>query len=92
MTTSSPEPPGYREPPAYLEEAAGELRKARNSNENRARLADAMHSGQAEAKQALLAEVNARRMELGLAFLAAAAIERGLPPCCHGLRAEQEPS
>ena len=70
--------------PALLEEAAAELRKARESNENRVRIADAMHKGD------LLAEINKRRMELGWAFLAAAAIERGLPPCCHHARPEQE--
>jgi hypothetical protein len=79
--TSSPEPPGY------LEEAVDELRKARDANETRAALIPSLAGAKVETGP-VLAEVNARRMELGLAFLVAAAIERGLPPCCHGVRAE----
>ena len=64
----------------YLEEAAAELRKARDDNEKRAREASRMHTGQEQEKEAILAEVGARRMEIAAVFAALAAIEAGLPP------------
>jgi hypothetical protein len=78
--------------PVILDEAVAELRKARKANEARLDAANAMHSGQDERRTVILREINDRRMELGRAFLAAAAIERSLPPCCHHpAQPEQEP-
>ena len=83
--------------PGYLEEAAAELRKAREANEARSTAAAemaAMHRPvQAEE---IRAEVADRNMEIfeGFARLAEdatrrAAIEAGLPPCgCHETRQE----
>lgn len=64
----------------YLEEAAAELRKARESNEKRGSRAELMHSGQVDEKDALLAEVNQRRMELAAAFTVLAEIEQRAVP------------
>lgn len=52
----------------YLNEAAAELRKARSSNEARLNLVAGMHSGQQSEAAQVLAEVNARRMEIAAAF------------------------
>ena len=72
----------------YLAEAAEQLRLARAANEERLRVAAAAHSGQREEASRILREANARRMELAEAFTRLAAIEAGLPPCCHVLRPE----
>ena len=69
--------------PTLLEEAAAELRAARKSNENRLGVVNAMYAEGHEARQALLAEINQRRMEIADGFTRLAAIERGLHPCCH---------
>jgi hypothetical protein len=62
----------------YLEEAAEQLRAARDGNEERAREVPALRGADAID---VLAEVNARRMEIAAAFTRLAAIEAGLPPC-----------
>jgi hypothetical protein len=64
----------------YLEEAAAELRTARDGNEKREREAGRMDSGREQEKQVILARVAARRMEIAAAFTALAAIDAGLPP------------
>jgi hypothetical protein len=85
--------PGYTAAPqsVILDEAVAELRKARDANEARLGTANSMDSGQDARKRVILAEINDRRMALGQAFLAAAAIERGLPPCCHHAQPDPEP-
>lgn len=82
--------PGPR--PSYLEEAAIELRKARTANDNRAAT---LTSWLSEGAVPVLVEVNDRRMEMAEGFTRLAAIERGLPPCCHAARpepAQEQPS
>ena len=73
----------------YLEDAAAELEKAREANEQRFKVVLSL----AEAKVPTLemrAEVDDRRMEIAEGFTRLAAIEAGLPPCYHVLRTEQE--
>lgn len=72
----------------YLEEAAAELRKAREANE---KCAGTHRSWLTETDVPVIVEVNDRRMELAAAFTALAAIEAGLPPCRHRPQPEQEP-
>ena len=85
-----PDPPGTE--PGYLEQAADQLRQARAANEKRRGRAEAMHSGQAEDQERILAEVNVRRMEIAEGYTRLAAIERNLPPCCgHHAQPGQEP-
>ena len=64
----------------YLEDAAAELFKARDTNEKRAQRAATMHSGEQQEAGVILREVNARRMEIAAGFAVLAAIEAGLPP------------
>lgn len=69
----------------YLEEAAAELRKARDDNERRASLTPPLvPAGE------IAAEVNRRRLEIAEGFTRLAAIDRNLnlPPCYHLLRPE----
>lgn len=72
----------------YLDEAAAELRKARDANEKRAviaaELASARHGGAEEVRR----EVADRNMEIGAAFERLAAIAAGLAPCCRHERPE----
>ena len=75
------------DPETYLAEAADQLRLAREDNEKRADLIPSLRVGKLPTAQ-ISAEVNARRMELAEAFTRLAAIEAGLPPCCHVLRPE----
>jgi len=70
---------------AYLEEAAGELRKARDANDRRA--ADPDPFG----RPSRLADVHTERLRIAAGFERLAAIERGLPPCdCHVAHSEPE--
>lgn len=73
----------------YLEEAAAELRKAREDNEKRAALVPSLQAGSLPTA-GITAGVNGRRMELAEGFTRLAAIERNLPPCCHAVRPEPE--
>jgi hypothetical protein len=69
----------------HLEEAAAELRKAREANDRRA--ADPDPFGRPSRQ----AEVHAERLRIAAGFERLAAIDRGLPPCCcHDARPEQE--
>jgi hypothetical protein len=78
-------------PPSYLQEAADELRAARDANDRyRGRVAE-MRSYNAVAADALDAETADRSMEIAAAFTRLAAIEAGLPPCCHHAQPGQEP-
>jgi hypothetical protein len=62
----------------YLEEAAAELRKARDANDRKA--ADPDRFDRASRAEAVRAE----RLRIAAGFERLAAIERGLPPCsCH---------
>jgi hypothetical protein len=101
MTTANPPGPVNPEPPGTLDEAVAELRKARKANDELWERVTLVSDGEprtgarGEAQRTwerLTADTRAEAkrvsMELGLAFLAAAAIERGLPPCCHGTRPE----
>ena len=74
----------------YLNEAAAELRKARESNERRFGLIPSLAAGNL-ATADVLREVNDRRMDLAEGFTRLAAIERGLPPCCHHEQPGQDP-
>ena len=80
--------PGPAAEPTLLEEAAAELRKARDANEARA---GDTRSWLTERDVPVIVAVNDRRMELAAGFTRLAAIERGLPPCCHHAQPEQEP-
>ncbi len=88
MTHSAPEGA------AYLEEAAAELRQARAANNARAQAIEGTYGGAPQFRERLaqaMVPVADRRMELGWAFLAAAAIKAGLPPCCGHARPCPEP-
>lgn len=75
MTIPAPEP-------ALLEEAAAELRKARDANDRyRGRMAE-VRSYNPVAADALDAEAADRSMEIAAGFTRLAAIQAGLPPCC----------
>jgi len=63
--------------PAYLEEAAALLRAARDDNEKRAETAADLKAATLPFMD-VLAEVNARRLEIAQCFTALAAIERGV--------------
>ena len=76
--------------PGYLESAAAELRKARDANEARATELDEMETMKLSVPPGDRQPVNDRRMEIAEAFTRLAAIEAGLPPCCHRARPEQE--
>jgi hypothetical protein len=62
----------------YLEEAAEQLRKARDANELRSRLVPSLKAGKETGP--IIAEVNARRMEIADGFIRLAAIERSWVP------------
>jgi hypothetical protein len=62
----------------HLQEAAEQLRIARDGNEERARDASAMRGTD---RLIALAAVNTRRMEIAAGFTRLAAIEAGLSPC-----------
>ena len=72
----------------YLEEAAAELRKARDANEARAATP---RSWRTEADVPVITAVGDRCMELAAAFTRLAAIEASLPLCRHHVPPEQEP-
>ena len=59
----------------YLEEAAAELRKARDANDKRFGVASSDRFGAADLRQ-----VHTERMAIAAAFTRLAAIERGLLP------------
>jgi hypothetical protein len=63
-------------PLSYLEEAADLLRQARDANEKRAEHADGWE-GTGANTGALLADVNARRLEIAAAFTRLAEIQAG---------------
>lgn len=68
------------QPPAgCLEDAAAELRKARENNEERARFAAELEEAKLPAGD-LRREISDRNMELAAGFTRLAAIERGLLP------------
>lgn len=68
-------------PAGYLAAAAAELAKARADNEERAGLAAEMTEMKRPAQAAeILAEVNARRMEIAAALIRIAALDRGDGP------------
>ena len=73
----------------YLEEAADELRKAREANEERRDLTAELAAGKLPV-QGILRETAARSIEIAEGFTRLAAIEAGLPPCL-GHDAGQEP-
>ena len=66
----------------YLEESAAELCKAREAND---RLAADPDRYTAESRRR---EAYAERLRIAAGFEWLAAIERGLPPCCHHARPE----
>ena len=86
-TDTPPSPAG-----TCLEEAAAELRKAREVNERRFRSLPSLAAGDVPAEELarILAEVNTRRMEIAERFTRLAAIERGLPPRYHPARPERK--
>jgi hypothetical protein len=49
-----------------------------------------MHSGQRREAGVILGRVNDRRLEIAEGFTRLAAIEAGLPPCCHALHQDPE--
>lgn len=73
----------------YLEEAAAELRKARDANDKRHARASADRFGGLD-----LEEARAERMEIAAAFTRLAAIERGLlpPDMESGSERDEEPA
>lgn len=74
-----------------LEEAAAELRKAREANEKHAKSAAALAARYAaDVDPGTAAEIGDRRMEIADGFTRLAAIEAGLPPCCCTGHREQE--
>lgn len=69
----------------YLEEAAAELRKAREANDRLAADPDRFDRGSRRR------EAHAERIRIAAGFERLAAIEKGLPPCCCRVaRPEQE--
>ena len=77
--------------PGYLEEAAAELRHARDDNDRRREIADEYRDASRKIADRILREAADRSAELAGAFTRLAAIERGLPPCCHHAQPEPEP-
>jgi hypothetical protein len=73
----------------YLQEAAEQLRTARDGNEKRRELAAELAAGN-QPVQDILRETASRSMEIAAAFTRLAAIEARLPPCLgHDAREEK---
>jgi hypothetical protein len=72
----------------YLQEAADELRQARDGNEKRRELAAGLAAGN-QPVQDILRETASRSMEIAAGFTRIAAIEAGLPPCLGHERREE---
>ena len=76
--------------PTLLEEAAAELRKARDRNDQRRQIA-AETGIPAERAAIILEEADVRSIEITDRFIAIAAIEAGRTCCCHCARPEAGP-
>jgi hypothetical protein len=77
--------------PAYLEQAAAELDKARADNDKRREIAAEAATNNPALAAKILDDVSDRGMEIAEDFIRMAAVERGLPLCCHGAQPEPEP-